>query len=181
MSDSTNTPTDKNTTQDTAGCPINHQGNSDTATNTTYDQGDDKGPTIHSENADQTHAPQRPSMGGCPVMHQAHTTTASAVTDWWPNSLNLDILHQQDKKTDPMGADFDYAEAFKQLDLEAVKTDLKNLMTESQEWWPADWGHYGGLMIRMAWHSAGTYRGADGRGGSNTCLLYTSPSPRDRG
>ena len=168
MSDSTNTPTDKNTTQDTAGCPINHQGNSDTATNTTYDQGDDKGPTIHSENADQTHAPQRPSMGGCPVMHQAHTTTASAATDWWPNSLNLDILHQQDKKTDPMGADFDYAEAFKQLDLEAVKTDLKNLMTESQEWWPADWGHYGGLMIRMAWHSAGTYRGADGRGGSNT-------------
>ncbi|HBD04723.1 MAG TPA: catalase-peroxidase, partial [Psychrobacter sp.] len=107
-------------------------------------------------------------MGGCPVMHQAHTTTASAVTDWWPNSLNLDILHQQDKKTDPMGADFDYAEAFKRLDLEAVKTDLKNLMTESQEWWPADWGHYGGLMIRMAWHSAGTYRGADGRGGSNT-------------
>ncbi|WP_261862885.1 catalase/peroxidase HPI [Psychrobacter sp. JCM 18900] len=107
-------------------------------------------------------------MGGCPVMHQAHTTTASAATDWWPNALNLDILHQQDKKTDPMGEDFDYAEAFKQLDLEAVKTDLKNLMTESQEWWPADWGHYGGLMIRMAWHSAGTYRGADGRGGSNT-------------
>ena len=92
MSDSTNTPADKNTT----GCPINHDAhNNDAPTNTTYDQGDDKGPTIHSENVDQTHAPQRPSMGGCPVMHQAHTTTASAATDWWPNSLNLDIFNQR--------------------------------------------------------------------------------------
>ena len=125
MSDSTNTPTNKDATQDTAGCPVDHSNNA--PTNTTYDQGDNKGPTIHSENVDKSHAPQRPSMGGCPVIHQAHTTTASAATDWWPNSLNLDILHQQDKKTDPMGADFDYNEAFKQLDLEAVKTDLKNL------------------------------------------------------
>ncbi|WP_201505470.1 catalase/peroxidase HPI [Psychrobacter aestuarii] len=107
-------------------------------------------------------------MGRCPVIHQAHTTHASSSTDWWENALNLDILHQQDKKTNPMGADFNYAEAFKSLDLEAVKADLKALMKDSQSWWPADWGHYGGLMIRMAWHSAGTYRRADGRGGSNT-------------
>ncbi|MBU5615923.1 catalase/peroxidase HPI [Psychrobacter sp. TAE2020] len=140
----------------------------DTSSNTAYNLGDGQGPTIHSENVDQSQAPQRPSMGGCPVMHQAHTTHASTATDWWPNALNLDILHQQDHKTDPMGADFDYAEAFKQLDLEAVKQDLKDLMTDSQQWWPADWGHYGGLMIRMAWHSAGTYRNSDGRGGAST-------------
>jgi catalase-peroxidase len=88
--------------------------------------------------------------------------------DWWPKALNLDILHQHDTKTNPLGADFNYVEEFKKLDLEAVKKDLKALMTESQDWWPADWGHYGGLMVRMAWHVAGTYRISDGRGGSNT-------------
>ncbi|WP_240902506.1 catalase/peroxidase HPI [Aquitalea denitrificans] len=89
-------------------------------------------------------------------------------TDWWPNALNLDILHQHDSKTNPMGSDFDYHEQVKKLDVEALKTDLKTLMTNSQPWWPADWGHYGGLMIRMAWHSAGSYRIADGRGGAGT-------------
>jgi len=88
--------------------------------------------------------------------------------EWWPNALNLDILHQHDTKTNPMGLDFDYLEELKQLDVEALKKDLKDLMTESQSWWPADWGHYGGLMIRMAWHAAGSYRTADGRGGGNT-------------
>ncbi|BCN93796.1 catalase-peroxidase 1 [Thiomicrorhabdus immobilis] len=108
------------------------------------------------------------SHGKCPVMHGANTETQSSVMDWWPNALNLDILHQHDKKTNPMSDDFNYAAAFKTLDLEALKNDLKALMTDSQEWWPADWGHYGGLMIRMAWHSAGSYRVADGRGGAGT-------------
>jgi catalase-peroxidase len=105
----------------------------------------------------------------CPF-HAAHgaRTTAGAQSnrDWWPNQLNLKILHQHSAKSDPMGTDFDYAEEFKKLDLAAVKKDLYALMTNSQEWWPADWGHYGGLFIRMAWHSAGTYRIADGRGGA---------------
>ena len=108
------------------------------------------------------------NSGKCPVMHGAITETGNSVMDWWPNSLNLDILHQHDTKTNPMGKDFDYREELKKLDVDALKTDLHALMTDSQEWWPADWGHYGGLMIRMAWHAAGSYRLADGRGGGGT-------------
>ncbi len=108
------------------------------------------------------------AAGKCPVMHGASTSTGKSVMDWWPQALNLDILHQHDSKTDPLDKDFNYAEAFQKLDLEAVKKDLIALMTDSQEWWPADWGHYGGFMIRMAWHAAGTYRTADGRGGAGT-------------
>jgi len=95
-------------------------------------------------------------------------TSAETMRQWWPKTLNLDILHQHDRKTNPLGADFDYREELKKLDVAALKQDLKALMTDSQPWWPADWGHYGGLMIRMAWHSAGTYRIADGRGGGGT-------------
>ncbi|NMG01686.1 catalase/peroxidase HPI [Azoarcus taiwanensis] len=106
--------------------------------------------------------------GKCPVMHGGNTATGNSNMNWWPNALNLDILHQHDHKTNPLGDDFDYREEVKKLDYAALKKDLTDLMTNSQEWWPADWGHYGGLMIRMAWHSAGTYRIADGRGGGGT-------------
>ena len=105
--------------------------------------------------------------GKCPVMHGAATAQDSNKA-WWPKSLNLDILHQHDAKTNPLGAGFNYREAVKSLDYVAVKQDLTALMTDSQPWWPADWGHYGGLMIRMAWHAAGSYRMADGRGGAGT-------------
>ncbi|MFO4659343.1 catalase/peroxidase HPI [Vibrio cholerae] len=108
------------------------------------------------------------SSGQCPIMHGGLTSASMSNMDWWPKALNLDILHQHDSKTNPLGADFNYREELKKLDVEALKRDLKALMTNSQEWWPADWGHYGGLMIRMAWHSAGTYRIADGRGGGGT-------------
>jgi len=105
--------------------------------------------------------------GQCPVMHGANTTSQNSNMAWWPNSLKLDILHQHDTKTNPLPG-FDYRTEVKKLDLAAVKKDLTALMTTSQDWWPADWGHYGGLMIRMAWHAAGTYRVADGRGGAGT-------------
>ena len=108
------------------------------------------------------------TAGKCPVMHGAMTAAGASNMDWWPNALNLDILHQHDTKTDPMGAGFDYREAVQELDFDALKQDLHALMTDSQAWWPADWGHYGGLMIRMAWHAAGSYRIADGRGGGGT-------------
>jgi len=109
-----------------------------------------------------------PKSGQCPVMHGANSTTTKDVMDWWPNALNLDILHQHDRKTNPMGEKFEYREELKKLDVDALKADLTSLMTDSQDWWPADWGHYGGLMIRMAWHAAGSYRTADGRGGAGT-------------
>lgn len=113
-----------------------------------------------------------PFSGGS-VNQSTENTTKNQ--DWWPKSLNLDILHQHDTKTNPLGETFNYASAFKKLDLQAVKNDLKAFMTDSQEWWPADWGHYGGLMIRMAWHSAGTYRISDGRGGAGTGNLRFAP------
>ncbi|MFM5640480.1 catalase/peroxidase HPI [Aeromonas veronii] len=108
------------------------------------------------------------STGKCPVMHGGTTSVETSRMEWWPKSLNLDILHQHDTKTNPLGAGFNYREALKGLDMAALKQDVTALMTDSQEWWPADWGHYGGLMIRMAWHSAGTYRIADGRGGGGS-------------
>ncbi|MFH6909376.1 catalase/peroxidase HPI [Vibrio fluvialis] len=108
------------------------------------------------------------SSGKCPVMHGGMTSTGTSNMDWWPKALNLDILHQHDTKTNPYGVDFNYREELKKLNVDALKKDLKALMTDSQEWWPADWGHYGGLMIRMAWHAAGSYRTADGRGGGAT-------------
>lgn len=108
------------------------------------------------------------SENKCPIMHGGATETSMSNMEWWPKALNLDILHQHDTKTNPLGADFNYREEVKNLDFAALKQDLLTLMTDSQEWWPADWGHYGGLMIRMSWHAAGTYRVADGRGGAGT-------------
>jgi len=108
------------------------------------------------------------TQGKCPVMHGGATEVNMSNVEWWPKALNLDILHQHDRKTNPMGADFNYREAVKTIDAIALKQDLHALMTDSQDWWPADWGHYGGLMIRLSWHSAGSYRLADGRGGAAT-------------
>jgi catalase-peroxidase len=111
------------------------------------------------------------SESKCPFSGGALREAAGGGTnirDWWPNKLNLNILHQHSSLSDPMGEEFDYDQEFEQLDLKAVKKDLEELMTDSQDWWPADYGHYGPLMIRMAWHSAGTYRVADGRGGGGT-------------
>ena len=107
-------------------------------------------------------------QGKCPVMHGANTETSQSNMAWWPKALNLNILHQHDRKVNPMDPDFDYRKAVKSIDADALKQDLRALMTDSQSWWPADWGHYGGLMIRMAWHAAGSYRVADGRGGAGT-------------
>ena len=132
------------------------------------------------------------NVAQCPVVGAAarHTAAGSLSNgDWWPNQLNLKILHQNAPATSPMEQDFDYAKEFETVDLDELKKDIIEVMTTSQDWWPADWGHYGPLFIRMAWHSAGTYRVGDGRGGAasgtirfaplNSCLLYTSPSPRD--
>jgi len=113
--------------------------------------------------------------GGCPFAHGSNTSTEKPVTKWWPNALNLDILHQHGARTNPMDLDYNHRQAVKALDHEAVKADVKALLTDSQEWWPADWGHYGGLMIRLAWHSAGSYRMGDGRGGAGSGNIRFAP------
>ncbi len=113
--------------------------------------------------------------GKCPVMHGGNTVESTPVTSWWPKTLNLDILHQHDTKTNPLGKDFNYREELKKLDVEALKKDVHAMLTDSQDWWPADWGHYGGLMIRLAWHAAGSYRTSDGRGGGGTGNIRFAP------
>ncbi len=114
-------------------------------------------------------------IGGCPVNHGGNTSLDKPVTKWWPNALNLDILHQHGARTNPMDPDYNHREAVKGLDFDAVKEDVKALMTENHDWWPADWGHYGGLMIRLAWHSAGSYRMQDGRGGAGSGNIRFAP------
>ncbi len=116
-----------------------------------------------------------PGLGGCPVNHGGNTSMDKPVTKWWPNALNLDILHQHGARTNPMDPDYNHRDAVKGLDYDAVKADVQALMTESQDWWPADWGHYGGLMIRLAWHSAGSYRMQDGRGGAGSGNIRFAP------
>ena len=115
------------------------------------------------------------SNGKCPFMHGSSTTPDTSPLKWWPKRLNLDILHQHDEKSNPYNSDFNYREEVKSLDFKALEKDMHDLMTTPQSWWPADWGHYGGLMIRMAWHAAGTYRVADGRGGAGTGNLRFAP------
>lgn len=127
-----------------------------------------KCPYNHGETAPQSASNTSANSGKCPVIHGGLTSNSESVTDWWPNALNLDILSQHDTKTNPLGLDFNYTEEFKKLDLEAVKNDIKTLLTDSQEWWPADYGNYVGMFVRTAWHMAGSYRAMDGRGGANT-------------
>lgn len=131
-----------------------------------------QGETIAGENkearAETTGRNFAGTSGKCPIMHGANTEEGSSVVSWWPKSLNLDILSQHDTKTNPLDEDFNYRKEFEKLDFQALKEDLRKLMTDSQEWWPADWGNYAGMFVRTAWHLAGTYRKADGRGGSNT-------------
>ena len=119
------------------------------------------------------------TQGKCPVMHGSAATNSSenstSVRDWWPNNLNLNILHQYDSKSDPLEDGFDYVEEFSKLDYNALKKDLNDLMTDSQDWWPADYGHYGPFFIRMTWHAAGTYRSTDGRGGGGTGAQRFAP------
>lgn len=131
-------------------CPVNHE-----------QHPLNEGATIVEANHDA-------SAGKCPVMHGGNTSTKANVMAWWPNALNLDILSQHDTKTNPLGQEFNYQEELKKLDIEALKKDMHALMTDSQDWWPADWGHYGGLMIRLSWHAAGSYRLSDGRGGGGS-------------
>ncbi|QIG88295.1 catalase/peroxidase HPI [Chryseobacterium sp. POL2] len=147
-----------NTENEKDKCPSNH-GEGSTENNP------NKGETIHSENAK---APKIESGAKCPVIHGGLTSNNESVMEWWPNALNLDILSQNDTKVNPLGQDFNYAEEFKKLDLEAVKNDIKTLLTDSQDWWPADYGNYAGMFARTAWHMAGSYRAMDGRGGANT-------------
>ena len=116
-----------------------------------------------------------PDAAKCPVVHGAETVTGNSNVHWWPKALNLDILHQHDSKTNPLGPDYNYREELKKLDIAALKKDMQALLTDSQPWWPADWGHYGGLMIRMSWHSAGSYRSGDGRGGGGTGAQRFAP------
>ena len=118
------------------------------------------------------------SGGTCPVIHGAVKHAVSSLRgnrDWWPNQLNIRILHQNGAASNPLGADFNYADEFKKLDMTALRADLVALMTDSQPWWPADWGHYGPLFVRMAWHSAGTYRTGDGRGGASSGTQRFAP------